>query len=65
MGVFSKVHRYREAGEDVNVNNEERFGLPVRSLFTSTKFFTLQHMIRDREAASSSGSGGSSGSSGQ
>lgn len=50
MGVFSKVHRYREAGEDVNVNNEERFGLPVRSLFTSTKFFTLHHRIEITDA---------------
>ena len=45
MGVTSKYHRYREAGEDVNVNNAERFGLPVRSLFTSTKVFTLHHHI--------------------
>ena len=50
MGVFSKVHRYREAGEDVNVNNEERFGMPVRSLFTSTKFFTLHHRIEITDA---------------
>ena len=45
MGVFSKVHRYREAGEDANVNNVERFGQPVRSLFTTTKVFTLHHRI--------------------
>lgn len=45
MGVFSKVHRFREAGEDANVNNVERFGDPVRSLFTTTKFFTLHHHI--------------------
>ncbi len=45
MGVFSKTHRFREAGEDVNVYNEERFGLPYRSLFTSTKFLTLHHEI--------------------
>ena len=42
MGVFSKYHRYREAGEDVNVNNAERFGMPARSLFVSTKFFSLK-----------------------
>jgi uncharacterized protein YxjI len=45
MGVFSKVHRFREAGESANVNNVERFGEPRRSLFTSTKVFTLHHAI--------------------
>ena len=45
MGVFSKYHRYREAGEQANVNNVERFGEPVRSLFTSTKVLTLHHQI--------------------
>ena len=45
MGVFSKVHRFREAGEQANVNNVERFGVPARSLFTSTKVLTLHHRI--------------------
>ncbi len=45
MGVLSKYHRYREAGEQANVNNVERFGEPARSLFTSTKVFTLHHKI--------------------
>ncbi|MBR5343871.1 MAG: LURP-one-related family protein [Oscillospiraceae bacterium] len=45
MGVFSKVHRFREAGESANVNNVERFGEPVRSLFTSSKLMTLHHRI--------------------
>ena len=45
MGVFSKIHRFREAGEAANVNNVERFGEPRRSLFTSTKVFTLHHHI--------------------
>ncbi len=45
MGKFSKYHRYREAGESANVNNVEVFGEPVRSLFTSTKVFTLHHRI--------------------
>ena len=45
MGVFSNIHRFREAGEQANVNNVERFGEPVRSLFTSTKVFTLHHRI--------------------
>lgn len=45
MGVFSKVHRFREAGEKANVNNVERFGAPVRSLFTTSKVFTLHKLI--------------------
>ena len=45
MGVLSKFHRFREAGEAVNVNNEERFGLPDHSLFTTSKVFTLHHHI--------------------
>ncbi len=52
MGVLSKYHRYREAGEAANINNVERFGKPVKSLFTTTKFFTLHHHIditNDRE----------------
>jgi len=45
MGVFSKYNRYREAGEQANVNNVARFGEPVRSLFTSTKVFSLHCRI--------------------
>ncbi len=45
MGVLSKVHRFHEAGQEANVNNVERFGQPVRSLFTTTKVFTLHHHI--------------------
>ncbi len=45
MGVSSKYHRFREAGEAANVNNVERFGEPAHSLFTSTKVFTLHHHI--------------------
>ena len=45
MGVFSKIHRYREAGQEANVNNVEKFGIPVLSLFTTTKVFTLHHHI--------------------
>ena len=51
MGVFSKYHRFREAGEDANVNNVERFGEPKRSLFTTTKVFTLHHHIDITDAA--------------
>jgi uncharacterized protein YxjI len=41
MGVFSKHLRYREAGEQANVNNVAMFGTPARSLFTTSKVFTL------------------------
>ncbi len=51
MGVFSKVHRYRDAGQDANVNNVARFGQPYNSLFTSTKIFTLHHHIDITDAS--------------
>ena len=41
MGVFSKYLRFREAGEQANVNNVARFGEPVRSLFTTSKVISL------------------------
>ena len=41
MGVLSKYHRFREAGEEANVNNVARFGEPARSLFTTSKVFSL------------------------
>ena len=53
MGTFSSLHRFREAGEQANVNNVEEFGEPVRSLFTSSKVFSLHHRIEitdDQEA---------------
>jgi len=45
MGVMSKHMRYREAGEAANVNNVARFGEPVRSLFTTSKVFTIHKKI--------------------
>ena len=45
MGVFSKYHRFHEAGEAANVNNVARFGEPDHSLFTTSKVFTLHHHI--------------------
>ena len=50
MGVFSKYHRFREAGEEANVNNVERYGKPVFSLFTTTKVFSLHHHIEITDA---------------
>ena len=41
MGVFSKYHRFREAGEEANVNNVLEYGQPAHSLFTSSKVLTL------------------------
>lgn len=45
MGTFSKHLRYREAGEDANVENVSNYGEPCRSLFTSTKLFSLRHHV--------------------
>ena len=45
MGIFSKYHRFREAGEQANVNNVARFGEPDHSLFTSTKVFSFRRHI--------------------
>lgn len=50
MGVFSKHHRYREAGEGPNVNNVSEYGVPARSLFTSTKPFSMHHRIEITDA---------------
>ncbi len=51
MGVFSKVHRFREAGEAANINNVDRFGEPAKSLFTTSKVFTLHHKIDITDAS--------------
>ncbi len=45
VGVFSKYHRFREAGEAANVNNVARFGEPDHSMFTTSKVFTLHKHI--------------------
>ncbi len=45
MGVFSKFNRFHEAGEQANVNNVAKFGEPARSLFTSSKIFSIHHRI--------------------
>lgn len=41
MGVFSSIHRFREAGQEANINNIQEYGQPVRSLFTSSKVISL------------------------
>ena len=45
MGMLSKYHRFREAGEAANINNVAQFGEPALSLFTSSKVFTLHRHI--------------------
>lgn len=45
MGVFSKYHRFREAGEAANENNVARFGTPDHSLFTTSKILSLHRHI--------------------
>ena len=50
MGMFSKYLRYREAGEQPNVNNVADFGEPMRSLFTSAKVFSLHRRIEITDA---------------
>jgi len=45
MGIFSKYNRFHEQGEQANVNNVARFGQPARSLYTSSKIFSLHHHI--------------------
>ena len=51
MATNSKYHRYREAGEAANVNNVERFGTAPRSLFTSSKVFSIHHKIEITDEA--------------
>ena len=45
MGTFSDIHRFHDAGEDPNVNNVSNFGAPARSLYTTSKIFSLHHHI--------------------
>ena len=51
MGVDSKFHRFREAGQEANINNVSQFGMPAYSLFTSSKVFTLHHRIDITDAS--------------
>ena len=45
MGTFSKLNRFREAGQEANVVNAEKFGQPKKSLFTTTKLISFKHHI--------------------
>lgn len=44
--VYSIKHqRYKKPGEGADIRNVEEFGEPVKSLYTSSKVFTLHHRI--------------------
>lgn len=45
MGSQSKYERFHESGDEANVNNVDKFGTPAKSLFTSTKVFSMKHHI--------------------
>ncbi|MBQ5329828.1 MAG: LURP-one-related family protein [Oscillospiraceae bacterium] len=45
MGIFSDIHRFREQGKEANKYNVSEYGRPARSLFTSSKLFSLHHRI--------------------
>ena len=50
MGVFSQYFRFREAGEEANVNNVAEYGQPAKSLFTVSKVFTLHRRTEITDA---------------
>ncbi len=45
MGLFSGIHRYREAGEPTDIDNLAEFGEPAYSLFSSSKVFSFKQEI--------------------
>ncbi len=45
MGIFSGINRFHGAGQEANSNYVEKYGQPVKSLYTSTKILTLHHHI--------------------
>ena len=47
---MAKRQRYHGAGERADERNCEEFGTPARSLFTSTKVFSLHHRIQVTDA---------------
>ena len=52
MGFFSKMHRFREAGDRPNAYNVEQYGEPAYSLFTTSKPLSLHQktdITDDRE----------------
>lgn len=51
MGVFSRYHRYREAGDPANVMNVANYGAPCYSLFTSSKVFSITQKTEITDAS--------------
>ena len=47
---FLKQQRYKEPGERADARNMEEFGEPVKTLYTSSKVFTLHHRIEITDA---------------
>lgn len=45
MSINPKFYYYHEMGEEANSDNIDRFGEPVKSLFTTTQFLSLTHEI--------------------
>lgn len=43
--TYAKNQRYRDPGAGADARNVEEFGEPVKSLYTSSKVFTLHHHI--------------------
>ena len=41
----AKRQRYHASGEESDIRNTDEYGMPVKSLYTSTKVFTLHHRI--------------------
>jgi uncharacterized protein YxjI len=46
-----KQQRYKNPGEGADIRNVEEFGEPVKSLYTSSKVFTLHHRIEITDEA--------------
>ena len=49
MSTFSKFLRFRERGQEANVVNVERFGVPAHSLFISTNFWSFRQKTKIEE----------------
>ena len=48
--ISLKHQRYRDPGEAADARNVEEFGEPAKSLYTSSKVFTLHHRIEITDA---------------
>ncbi|MBR2123066.1 MAG: LURP-one-related family protein [Lachnospiraceae bacterium] len=48
---IARRQRYHASGEGSDIRNTEEYGTPVKSLYTSTKVFTLHHRIEVTDEA--------------